>query len=282
MAEIRTEEARAQEAREAMSSNKENTSQGQMILESKAPKGKVIFGLKPEIPYAIEEAVNRLRINISFLGSDIKKILIISSEPNEGKSFVAMNLWSQMARAGEKTILIDCDMRNSTMKAKYDLTREDGEELKGTSHYLAGNAELEEVILSNDMNDGDLMANADNIINPSMLLENRRFEELLDTMAERYRYVFIDAPPLGLVSDGERIGNFCDGAILCVRGGFTSKSVVRDSIRQLERAGCPLLGIVLNRVDTSKTGYYHKYYGKKYGYGGYYSDKYYYGGNNDK
>ena len=282
MAEIRTEEARAQEAREAMSSIKENTSQGQIILENKAPKGRVIFGLKPEIPYAIEEAVNRLRINISFLGSDVKKILIISSEPNEGKSFVALNLWSQMARAGEKTILIDCDMRNSTMKVKYDLAREDGEELKGTSHYLAGNAELNEVILSNDMNDGDVMVNADNIINPSMLLENRRFEELLDTMAERYRYVFIDAPPLGLVSDGERIGNFCDGAILCVRGGFTSKSVVRDSIRQLERAGCPLLGIVLNRVDTSKTGYYHKYYGKKYGYGGYYSDKYYYGGNNDK
>lgn len=282
MAEIRTEEARAQEAKEAMSSNRENTSQVQVIVENKAPKGKTIFGLKPEIPYAIEEAVNRLRINISFLGSDIKKILVISSEPNEGKSFVAMNIWSQMARAGEKTILIDCDMRNSTMKVKYDLTREDGEELKGTSHYLAGNAELDEAIMSNDMNNGDLMVNADNIINPSMLLENRRFEELLDTMAERYRYVFIDAPPLGLVSDGERIGNFCDGAILCVRGGFTSKSVVRDSIRQLERAGCPLLGIVLNRVDTSKTGYYHKYYGKKYGYGGYYSDKYYYGGNNDK
>ena len=281
MAEIRTEEARAQEAREAMSSIKENTTKN-IVIENKAPKGRVIFGLKPEIPYAIEEAVNRLRINISFLGSDVKKILIISSEPNEGKSFVALNLWSQMARAGEKTILIDCDMRNSTMKVKYDLAREDGEELKGTSHYLAGNAELNEVILSNDMNDGDVMVNADNIINPSMLLENRRFEELLDTMAERYRYVFIDAPPLGLVSDGERIGNFCDGAILCVRGGFTSKSVVRDSIRQLERAGCPLLGIVLNRVDTSKTGYYHKYYGKKYGYGGYYSDKYYYGGNNDK
>ncbi len=285
MAEIRTEEMRAQEAREAMSSVKEDKRNTGIILEHEAPKGKIIFGLKPEVPYAIEEAVNRLRINISFLGSDIKKILIISSEPNEGKSFVAMNLWSQMARAGEKAILIDCDMRNSTMKVKYDMHREDGQELKGTSHYLAGNAELSEVVLANDMNDGDLMVNADNIINPSMLLENRRFEELLDTMAERYRYVFIDAPPLGLVSDGERIGNICDGAILCVRGGFTSKSVVRDSIRQLERAGCPLLGIVLNRVDTSKGGYYHKYYGHKYGYGyGYYSSQYYYGknGDNDK
>lgn len=274
MAEIRTEEARAHEMRDAMSAPTEQKT----IITPKAPKGKVIFGLKPEIPYAIEEAVNRLRINISFLGSDIRKILIISSEPNEGKSFVAMNLWSQMARAGERTVLLDCDMRSSTIKAKYDLSREDGEELKGTSHYLAGNAELDEVLLSNDMNEGDLMVNADNIINPSMLLENRRFEELLDTMAERYRYVFIDAPPLGLVSDGERIGNICDGAILCVRGGSTSKSVVRDSIRQLERAGCPLLGIVLNRVDTSKNGYYHKYYGKKYGY---YSNQYYYG-NGDK
>ncbi len=280
MAEIKTADARAQEAREAQAMDSVIVNKPEEIKLQDQPKlqGKIKFGLTPEIPYAIEEAVNRLRINISFLGSDIRKILLISSEPNEGKSFVAMNLWSQMARAGEKTVLIDCDMRNSTMKSKYQLTREDGEELKGTSHYLAGNAELNEVLLHTEYPTGDIMVNADNIINPSMLLENRRFEEMLDTMSENYRYVFIDAPPLGLVSDGERIGNICDGAILCVRGGFTSKSVVRDSIRQLERAGCPLLGIVLNRVDNSKNGYYHKYYGRYYGKKyGYYSDQYYYG-----
>ena len=66
------------------------------------------------------------------------------------------------------------------------------------------------------------------------------------------------------VSDGERIGNLCDGAILCVRGNATSKALVRESVHQLERSGCPLLGIVLNRVGDSKTGYYHKYYGDKY------------------
>ena len=235
--------------------------------------GKVIFGNKPEIPYAVEEAVNRLRINISFLGSDIRKIMIISSEPNEGKSFVAINLWNQMARAGEKAVLVDCDMRNSTMMAKYDLRREDGKEVKGTTHYLSGDLELEDVLMHTEYPTGDLMPNADNIINPSMLLENRKFGELLDELSDKYRYVFLDAPPLGLVSDGERIGNLCDGVILCVRGGYTSKGVVRESVRQLERAGCPLLGIVLNRVDTSKNGYYHKYYGKKYG--NYYSDQYY-------
>ena len=237
--------------------------------------GKAVFGIVPEIPYAVEEAVNRLRINISFLGSDVKKIMIVSSEPNEGKTFVAMNLWNQMARAGEKTVLVDCDMRNSTLSHKYQITRDDGAELKGTTHYLSGSADINDVIMHTEYPTGDVLVNADNIINPSLLLENRKFEEMLDELAENYRYVFVDAPPLGLVSDGERIGNICDGAILCVRGGYTSKGVVRESIRQLERSGCPLLGIVLNRVDNSKGGYYHKYYGKKYG--NYYSDKYYYG-----
>ena len=150
----------------------------------------------PDLPYAMEEAVNRLRINISFLGTKIKKIMII---------------------------------------------------------------------------------NIDNVINPSMLLESNRFEEMLAYMEEKYRYVFIDSPPLSLVSDGERIGNLCDGAILVVRGGVTSKHLVKNSIRQLERAGCPLLGIVLNRVEGAKSGYYSKRYGSKYYGGKYYNDAYYYG-----
>ena len=233
------------------------------------------FGLTPQLPYSVEEAVNRLRINISFLGRDVRKIMVISSEPNEGKSFIALNLWNQMAESGEKTILVDADMRNSTLYTKYDLKRTDGREMKGTSHYLAGNAELDEVLVHTIYGEGDLIPNVENIINPSMLLENSKFSELLDTMAENYRYVFIDAPPLGLVSDAERIGNLCDGAILCVRSGVTPKGVVRESVRQLERAGCPLLGIVLNRVNENKGSYYHSYYGRKYG--DKYYGKYYYG-----
>ena len=90
----------------------------------------VKFGVKPVLPYSLEEAINRLRINISFLGSDTKKILIISSDPNEGKSFVAMNLWQQMGRAGDRTILLDADMRKSVMVKKYEIERTDGKELK--------------------------------------------------------------------------------------------------------------------------------------------------------
>jgi capsular exopolysaccharide synthesis family protein len=240
----------------------------------------VEFGNTPQLPYSVQEAVNRLRINISFLGSDVRKIMIVSSEPNEGKSFVAINLWNQMAEAGEKTILIDADMRNSTMYRKYDLHRTDGKEMMGTSHLLAGTASFQDVVVHTIYGYGDLMPNVENIINPSMLLEKEIFGKMLDQLAQHYRYVFIDAPPLGLVSDGEKIGNLCDGAILCVRSGVTPKSIVREAVRQLDRAGCPLLGVVLNRVDESKGGYYGRYgrygrygkYGSKYGqyYGNYY------------
>ena len=233
---------------------------------------KLLFEARPELPYAIEEAVNRLRINISFLGKDVRKIMIASSEPNEGKSFVAFHLWDQIARSGEKAVLIDSDMRNSNMFVKYAMKRFDGKEPLGLSHYLSRDIELSEVLMHTETPTGDMIPNVENIVNPSMLLENSKFQELLDRMAAEYRYVFIDVPPLSIVSDGERIGNLCDGAILCVRGNATPKSLVRESVHQLERSGCPLLGIVLNRVGDSKSGYYHKYYGNKY-YGSYYGDK---------
>ena len=233
---------------------------------------KAIIGVNPELPYSVEEAINRLRINVSFLGVDIKKIMIISSEPNEGKSFIAMSLWRQMALAGEKTILVDADMRKSVMAETYKISREDGKELWGLSHYLSDNKKLEDCIVTTDLECGDLLPNVNNIVNPSMLLESRRFSELLDKLAEDYRYVFIDVPPLGLVSDAERIGNICDGAILTVRAGVTPKGIIRSSIAQLERAGCPLLGIVLNRAGAGGGKYYKKYYGKYYG-SEYYSGK---------
>ncbi len=241
-----------------------------------AESGKIKFGVQPKLPYAMEEAVNRLRINVGFLGKDIRKIMFMSSEPNEGKSFVAMNLWKQMVEAGEKTILLDADLRKSVMVETYNLTREDGKKLEGTTHYLSGEGDLKDYILHTDAPNGDILPNVDNVINPSMLIESDRFRDMLDYMAKEYRYVFVDAPPLGLVSDGERIGNMCDGAILTVRSGVTPKGIIRNSIRQLERAGCPVLGIVLNRVDTATNGYgYYKkyYYGSRYYYGSEYYAK---------
>lgn len=230
-----------------------------------------------DLPYALEESLNRLRINLGFLGSDIKTIMVVSTFPNEGKSFIASQMWRQMAEAGVDTALVDIDMRNSTMALKSGFSKEEADSITGTASYLAGEMPIEDALMHTQLEHGDVMYNMQNVINPSMLLESDRFTEMMSYLKAHYRYVFMDAPPLDLVSDGERIGNHCDGAIMVVRANETPIKAVKASISQLERAGCPVLGYVLNRVTTSKAGYYKKGYGGYYGkyYGKYYGGEYY-------
>lgn len=251
------------------------------------PKNSAKIQNMPKLPYAIEEAMNRLRVNISFLGSDIKKILVVSTMPDEGKSFIAMQLWRQMAEAGVKSMLLDLDLRKSVMVDKYQIQQEKDKKILGASYYLANDAPLEDCVLRTDIGNGDLLPNVENVVNPSMLLEGRKLADTFKVLDENYRYTFVDAPPLNLVADGEKIGSLCDGALLVVRAGETPKAMVKNSIRQLERADCPVLGIALSRAQGGAGGYYYKkygsYYGKHYGkyygkygkYGDYYSDGYY-------
>ncbi|WP_448902945.1 CpsD/CapB family tyrosine-protein kinase [Eubacterium sp.] len=217
-----------------------------------------------ELPYAVEESINRLRINVSFLGNEIKKIMVVSTLPNEGKSFVTMQMWKQMANAGIKSVLVDADMRNSVLVKKNDINRQDGKEMKGLANYLAEDFSLDEVIYESPFENGYIIPNVENIINPSMLLESGKFGNMLNELSKDYRYVFVDAPPLGLVSDAEKIGSMCDGAILVIRSGETTRAEVKNSIKQIERSGCKILGVVLNRATDLKNKYSkQKYYSGK-------------------
>ena len=217
-----------------------------------------------ELAYAVEESINRLRINVSFLGNEIKKIMVVSTLPNEGKSFVTMQMWKQMANAGIKSVLVDADMRNSVLVKKNDMERQDGKEMKGLVNYLAEDFSLDEVIYESPFENGYIIPNVENIINPSMLLESDKFGNMLNELSKDYRYVFVDAPPLGLVSDAEKIGSMCDGAILVIRSGEITRAEVKNSIKQLERSGCKILGVVLNRATDLKNKYSkQKYYSGK-------------------
>lgn len=219
---------------------------------------KIIFNKLPELPYAMEEAINRLRVNVNFLGNDVKTIMVVSCVPNEGKSLVSFYLWNQMAKSGIPSAWIDLDLRKSVVINKYQMASESGNKLKGTSQYLSSEALLEDSLYDTVYEGSSILPNVENIINPSILLENKRFDDMIEQLSKKYRYVFLDVPPIELVSDAEKIGSKCDGAILVVRAGDTSKRVVHSSIERLDRAGCPILGIVLNRAET-KTGSYYYY-----------------------
>ena len=74
-----------------------------------------------DMPYAAEEALNRLRVNIKFCGKNTKKIVITSSVPNEGKSTVSVRLWKLLSEAGFPTVLVDVDLRKSELQKKYEV-----------------------------------------------------------------------------------------------------------------------------------------------------------------
>ena len=239
----------------------------------------------PELPYAVEEAVSRLRVNIRFCGKDTRKILVTSSVPNEGKSFITMQLWRMLAESGFPTVMVDLDLRKSVLKSRHEMKRDDvnqddgtteqGTSKQGTSDvgeligldfYLSGQASYEDVVYETNIENGYIVPCTTLLENPSALMDGGALKELLGSLAQDYRFVLVDTPPLLSVADGALVAEHCDGALLVVRSRFASKSLVRQSMQQLDRVNCRLLGVVLNRVDTQARAY-GRYYGYGYGYG---------------
>ena len=227
----------------------------------------------PDLPFAVEEEMSRLRINIRFCGKETRKILVTSSVPDEGKSFVTMHLWRMLAEAGFKTAVLDLDLRKSVLAKRHDMKHEG--EIRGIDWYLSGQAAYEDVIYETNVENGFILPCSTPLENPSVLFEGDAFPELMGRLSEDFRFVLADTPPLVSVADGALVASHCDGALLVIRSGYASRRLVRQSVQQLGQVGCRLLGTVLNRVDTGARaygygygyGYYRKGYG--YGYGGY-------------
>lgn len=229
-----------------------------------------IRNLKP-LPFEVEEALNQLRINIGFCGEEIRVIMITSSVPNEGKSFISVHLWKMMADMGLRTLLVDCDIRNSNIRTKYGLYSQDEEGMQGIIHYLSGKIPMEDAIYQLEgCPDGYIMPVTTTVGNASILLENNRLEDIFTCCREQFDYVIVDTPPIGVVADAMRIATRSDGVILTVRSGMVSKKVLENSMRLLQRTNAPLLGTVLNGVDIqSKSNSYFRHYYRSYGYGSY-------------
>ena len=224
----------------------------------------------PDLPFDVSEAVNQLRINLSFAGTNVKRVLITSSVPDEGKSFVSVNLWRSIASVGKRALLIDCDLRLSEMRTKLDITT--SENFVGIAHLLSGQADIPDVIYRTNVPNGYMMPVTNLVADPTFLLESERFGEMLDSCSKTFDYMILDCPPLGAVADALNISKYCDGSVLVVRSGVTNKRLVMSSVQALKRAESPVLGIVLNRVDTRRGSgsYYYKDY---YAYGAEYDQR---------
>lgn len=219
-----------------------------------------------EQDFRSNEAYKTLRTNIEFAGADKKVIMLTSSAPNEGKSTVSLSLALSIAEGGKKVLFIDADLRKSVLIGRHHIHGE----IKGLSHFLSGRAELKDVIMKTQQ-DGLYILFAGVVPpNPAELLGTRRLEALIEGARKAYDYVIIDAPPLGSVIDGAIIARCCDASILVVAANTISRKFAKSVKDQLEKTGCPILGVVMNKVDLKQNKYYGSYYGGYYGdYGNY-------------
>lgn len=216
---------------------------------------------RQELDYSANESYKSLRTNLLFCGEEKKVIAITSCTTNEGKSTVSINLAMSLADSGKKVLFIDADLRKSVLTGK---TEVEGE-IKGLSHLLSHQETIDNVIYSTNIPRFYIIYAGTVPPNPAELLGGNYFKKLLEAVRKIYDYVIIDTPPLGSVIDGAVIADACDGSILVIESGAISYRFAQEVKEQMERCNCPILGVILNKVDMSRQGYYGKYYGKYYG-----------------
>lgn len=220
--------------------------------------------------YGVREAIKTLRTNIQFCGDDKQVIMTTSCLPGEGKSQTSIDLALSIAEMNKSVILIDADMRKSVMASRLRIDNVS----KGLSHFLSGQCTLADAIVSTNIPKMHLLMAGPLAPNPTELLETSRFKGMIESLRKVYDYVIIDCPPMGLVVDAAIIARYSDGIILVLESAKTKYRLAQDVKAKLDLTGCPVLGVVLNKVERKKNkGYYNKYYGKEYrkkGYGDYY------------
>lgn len=217
-----------------------------------------------KLDYSCEEAINTLCTNLSFSGSSTRKIVFTSCVAHEGKSFITINVMRTMASLGYKTVLIDADLRKSALNKRYDIQ---GANI-GLSHYLAGKAQMADVIYETNIPNAFMVPVGVTVSNPLPLLNTPLFGELLDLLSQHADYIIVDVPPVGTVIDAAQIAKFCDGAVIVVKYNSIPRRDLIEVKRQMEQTQCPIIGTVLSMVEydsfLSKKYYHKSYYNYSY------------------
>jgi protein-tyrosine kinase len=187
----------------------------------------------------------------------LKRILITSSLPAEGKTFVTANLAQSIIRQPDRRVLlIDADLRASRLHVALGAPS-----TPGLSDYLRGEAEEYSIIQSGPDENPCFIPGGNQVSNPSELLPNDRMRHLLDVVTPMFDFVILDSPPATPVHDPSMLADLCDGVLLVVRAGVTEFEVAEKAVAEFREKN--LLGVVLNgaKRETAYGQYYNHYTG---------------------
>jgi succinoglycan biosynthesis transport protein ExoP len=217
----------------------------------------------------MSEAFRALRTSILLSQADHppQVILVTSALPREGKTTAAANLAVTLAQLGDKTVLVDADLRKPGIGRLLNLA---SGKYAGLSSYLAGVSSLDLVSVPHPAIP-NLVAIPTGPLppNPADLLSSHKLVEAIAELRTKFKFIVIDSPPIMAATDAVILSVQADGVLLVVRSGETPKEAFTRTRDLLNSVKCRILGVVLNAVDASAPDYYYsyRYYPYSYGYG---------------
>lgn len=228
----------------------------------------------PALDYACNEAMNTLCTNLSYCGTNLRTILFTSRYEQEGKSGVAMNVIRTLASYGKRVVLVDADLRCSTLARRYRFDYAQ-KEPTGLAQYLAGMCSLEDAIYETNLPNACVLPAGREVLNSMQLLTSPRYAEMMAYLREHFDAVLVDSPPAGVIVDALEIAKYCDGAIIVVAYNRGRGQDIGEVTASIQKTGCRVLGAVMNGVNLKSfrnrryyyrsgrySSYYHHYAGK--------------------
>jgi capsular exopolysaccharide synthesis family protein len=224
---------------------------------------------------ALSESFRAIRSSLQFLYKKqhvdgAKTLMITSSVGGEGKTFCSLNIATVFALSEKKTVIIGLDLRKPKLFDEFNLTNE-----VGIVNYLIKQKSVDEIINPTYIPFLDVIISGPIPPNPAEMIMSDGMKELISELKQKYDYIILDTPPVGIVSDALELAEYCDVILYIVRQNFTKKQMIRSLNTRVNRGELNNISIVLNGFENKAkygTGYG---YGYGYGYGNKtYSDGY--------
>ncbi len=216
---------------------------------------------------ALSESFRAIRSSLQFLYKKqnvdgAKTLMITSSVSGEGKTYCSINIATVFALSEKKTVIVGLDLRKPKLFEEFNLNND-----KGVVNYLINESSVDEITNATEISFLDVILSGPIPPNPAELIISERLGDLMRELKQKYDYIILDTPPVGLVSDALELDQYCDVTLYIVRQNFSKKDMITLLNNRVKRGELKNTSIVLNGFENKAkygTGYG---YGYGYGYG---------------